>query len=336
MKPILENWNKFLNEFWYSDVQFEGGGAEYALAIIPKKKIRIKICEQGTMMFGGEGMSENGYSEEESTFFKDLPQTAQQISNSFDKFLGDLNQQYKQSVGISEIQKNIPKFVRYVTEATNNKAKYVGHGKFRCVFDIGDEYVIKFDITPNNAAAEQNKTDAELGRLSHKYHNLFPLSAISQKDYRWVALEKVEPFQSFDMGKYNEFFPNSIVDNLKNAPIKNKLIQISFVYNSGDKIRALQIYKELWSKLSTMQVKELKKIPFKKMCNEFGQNNLYDKVINVIMKLGIRPEEIRLANTGTGADGRFVILDSSVDSQIISGFEKASSIKNIPSDTQKL
>lgn len=298
------------------------------------ENFRNYINEQA--MFGGEGMSEVGYSEEESTFFKDLPQIAEQISSAFDKFVKELDELYKQKVGIPEIQKNIMKFVRYVDEMTGNKAKYVGHGKFRCVFDIGDEYVIKFDITPNNAAAEQNKTDAELGRISHKYHNLFPLSVISQKDYRWVALEKVEPFQSFDVGIYNEFFPNEIVDFLNNAPIKNKLIQISFVFNSGNKLRALQLYKDLWSKLPTAQVQKLKKIPFKRMCNAFGQNTLYDKVLNVIMKLGIRPEEVRLANTGRGVDGRFVILDSSIDAQIVSGFAKASSLKNVPSDTQKI
>ena len=38
-------------------------------------------------MFGGEGMSEGGYSEEESAYFKGLPQIAEQISNAFDKFL---------------------------------------------------------------------------------------------------------------------------------------------------------------------------------------------------------------------------------------------------------
>lgn len=276
-------------------------------------------------MFGGEGMSEGGYSEEESAYFKGLPQIAEQISNAFDKFLKELDELYKQKVGIPEIQKNVLKFVRYADEMTGNKAKYVGHGKFRCVFDIGDEYVIKFDITPNNAAAEQNKTDAELGRMSQSYHNLFPLSAISHKDYRWVALEKVQPFESFDVGKYNEFFPNPIVDELKNAAIKNKLIQISFVYNSGYKLRAIQLYKELWTKLANVQVEKLKKIPFKKMCNEFRQGTLYNNVLSVIGQLKIRPEEIRLANTGTAPDGRFVILDSSIDAQILSGFAKSQS-----------
>jgi hypothetical protein len=285
------------------------------------ENFRNYINEQA--MFGGEGMSEGGYSEEETKFFKDLPQIGEQISSAFDKFLKELNEQYKQPVGIVEIQKNILKFVRYVGESTGNKTKYIGHGKFRCVFDIGDEYIIKFDITPNNAAAEQNKTDAELGRLSHKYYNLFPLSAISEKDYRWVALEKAQPFESFDIKTYNEFFPNPLLDEIKSPVVKNKLIQISFVYNSGNKLRALEIYKDLWTKLPIVEVQKLKKIPFKKMCNAFGQNKLYDNVMSAIMRLGIRPEEIRLANTGTGADGRFVILDSSIESQIVSGFAKS-------------
>ncbi len=287
-------------------------------------------------MFGGEGMSEGGYSEEEAAYFKDLPQIANQISNAFDKFFAELEAQYKRSLSIMDIQKNIMKFVRYVDDMTGGKAKYVGHGKFRCVFDIGDEYVIKFDITPNNSAAEQNKTDAELGRQSHRYHNLFPLSAISHKDYRWVALEKVQGFQSFDVGKFNSFFPNPLLDQIKNAAIKSKMIQLSFVFNSGNKIRAVQLYKEYKKNLANVQADQIKKIGFKNICNGFAENPLYDKVLLTIQKLGIRPEEIRLANTGVGMDDRFVILDSSIDQQIISGFQKSQQVKNTPSDTQKL
>lgn len=300
------------------------------------ENFRRFISEQETMFFGGEGMSEGGYSEEEAAYFKDLPQIANQISNAFDKFFAELEEQYKRSLSIVDIQKNIMKFVRYVDDMTGGRARYVGHGKFRCVFDIGDEYVIKFDITPNNAAAEQNKTDAELGRQSHRYHNLFPLSVISHKDYRWVALEKVEGFQSFDVGKFNSFFPNPLLDEIKNAAIKSKMIQLSFVFNSGNKIRAVQLYKEYKKNLAKVQADQIKKIGFKNICNGFAQNPLYDKVLLTIKKLGIRPEEIRLANTGVGMDDRFVILDSSIDQQIISGFQKSQQVKNTPSDTQKI
>jgi len=271
-------------------------------------------------------MSEGGYSEEESTFFKDLPQIAEQISSAFDKFLKELNELYKQPAGIVEIQKNILKFVRYVDEMTGNKAKYVGHGKFRCVFDIGDEYVIKFDITPNNAAAEQNKTDAELGRMSQSYHNLFPLSVISHKDYRWVALEKVRPFESFDVKEFNQFFPNSVIEQLgiTNDAVVNKLIQISFAYNSRlFKKAAFEMYNDLLTKISIAQAEKIKKVSLKKICNAFMQGTLYNNVISVINQLKIRPQEVRLANTGKAPDGRFVIIDSSIDAQIISGVAKS-------------
>ena len=99
------------------------------------ENFRRFINEQETMFFGGEGMSEGGYSEEEAAYFKDLPQIAEQISNAFDKFFAELESQYKRSLTIVDIQKNIMKFVRYVDDMTGGKAKYVGHGKFRCVFD---------------------------------------------------------------------------------------------------------------------------------------------------------------------------------------------------------
>ena len=276
-------------------------------------------------MFGGEGMSEGGYSEEEAAYFKDLPQIAEQISNAFDKFLKELNELYKQPAGIVEIQKNVLRFVRYADEMTGNKAKYVGHGKFRCVFDIGDEYVIKFDITPNNAAAEQNKTDAELGRMSQSYHNLFPLSVISHKDYRWVALEKVRPFESFDVKEFNQFFPNSVIEEMgiTNDAVINKLIQISFVFNSRFRKNAFEMYADLLTKLSIVQAEKLKKVSLKKISNAFMQGTLYNNVISVIDQLRIRPQEVRLANTGKAPDGRFVILDSSIDAQIISSVAKS-------------
>ena len=277
-------------------------------------------------MFGGEGMSEGGYSEEEAAFFKDLPQIAEQISNAFDKFIKELNELYKQPAGIVEIQKNVLRFVRYADEMTGNKAKYIGHGKFRCVFDIGDEYVIKFDITPNNAAAEQNKTDAELGRMSQSYHNLFPLSVISHKDYRWVALEKVRPFESFDVKEFNQFFPNNVIEQLgiTNDAVVNKLIQISFAYNSRlFKKAAFEMYNDLLTKISIAQAEKIKKVSLKKISNAFMQGTLYNNVISVINQLKIRPQEVRLANTGKAPDGRFVIIDSSIDAQIISGVAKS-------------
>ena len=66
------------------------------------------------------------------------------------------------------------------------------------------------------------------------------------------------------------------------------------------------------------------KITFRDICHGFGQHALYDKIMSAIKKLGIRPEEIRLDNTGISSDGKFVIIDSSIHEQIQKGFDKDS------------
>jgi hypothetical protein len=283
---------------------------------------------------------EESYSEEESKYFKNLPQIAEQISKAFDRFLIELESSYNRKPVITDIQKNMPKFVQYVVADTGGMAQYVGHGKFRCVFDVGDDYIIKFDITSNRAAKEQNITDAQLGK-STEYADLFPRAAIDGDDYRWVALEKATPFKTFDADRFNSFFPNDVIDSWMQVPvIKTRMITFSFVYNSGDRERAFELYHGLysWIKGNKPQIaaklleplddyygdEEPNKITFREICHGFGQHALYDKVMSAIQKLGIRPEEIRLDNTGLSNDGRFIIIDSSIHEQIVGGFKKDS------------
>jgi len=66
------------------------------------------------------------------------------------------------------------------------------------------------------------------------------------------------------------------------------------------------------------------KISFREIAHGFGQHTLYDKVMSAIQKLGIRPEEIRLDNTALSNDGRFIIVDSSIEQQIVGSFNKDS------------
>jgi len=294
---------------------------------------------------------EEGYSQEESKYFKNLPQIAEQISKAFDRFLIELEDSYGSKPAITDIQKNIPKFVQYVTADTGGMAQYVGHGKFRCVFDIGDDYIIKFDITSNRAAKEQNMTDAQLGK-STEYADLFPRAAIGGDDYRWVALEKASPFMLFDASTFNSFFPNDVLDSWMQVPIiKAKMVTFSFVYNSGNKKRAFELYSDLygWIKGKEPQIAQKlldpldeyfkttrdkkpnnknisNKISFRKIAHGFGQHTLYDKVMSAIQKLGIRPEEIRLNNTALSNDGRFIIVDSSIEQQIVGSINKDSKL----------
>jgi hypothetical protein len=338
MKNLFENWNNYLNEFWYSDIQFEGGGAEYALTVIPKKKIRIKLCEQGTMMFGGEGMSEGG--ETEKKYFGNISNIALEIEKAYNIFLNNVKQLYKrqtyQDITLDDVKIEIDFFKDEVEKQTNGKAKALGCGAFRCAFDIEDEYIIKFDITPQGTARDQNKSDASIGRIG-KFSDIFPRSIVSGNDYRWTALEKVKPFSKNveSMIKFASFFPNSKVDFSNHKEFHYFCVVISFVYNAGKKEIA---EKKLMDVKTLLKKKNLTftNDPLEIIANGFTQHNPYDRVIRVIKEFDIRPEEIRVDNTGLASNGRFVIIDSSIDAQIVSGFQKVSSAKNIPSDTKKL
>jgi hypothetical protein len=320
MKPILENWNKFLNEFWYSDVALEDGGAE----LPKKKKIKIKLNEG---MFGGEGMSEDG-SQPEDKYFGRIVKIANQIKQIHSKFLQDLEKmfqrpqssfiQYIRPLTVDNVNNEIQFFADEVEKQTN--AKLIGCGKFRCVFDINDDYVIKIDVTPRGSAKDQNETDAKLGREG--YGDLFAKSYLADKDHSWVILEKVKPFKRSDLYDFISYFPNKNID-LKNYPAFHyALVVISFTYHKGYKAVAQRKLDEIIKAKKIQIPNNLPDLDI--LADGFTQSNPYDKIVRVITELGIRPEEVRALNTGKGVDGRFVIIDSSLEEEIRKGFEEPS------------
>jgi hypothetical protein len=308
MKPIFENWNKFLNEFWYSDVALEDGGAE----LPKKKKIKIKLNEG---MFGGEGMSEDG-SQPEDKYFGRIVKIANQIKQIHSQFIKDTTKMYKKELTVDKIDIEKQFFIDEVQKQT--EAKLIGCGKFRCVFDVNDDYVIKIDITPRGSAKDQNETDAKLGRIG--YGNLFAKSYLADKDHSWVILEKVKPFGRADIHDFVSYFPNSKIDLKEYVAFHYALILICFNYHTGFKSVAKKKLSELVAKGKVKIPEDLPDLDI--IADGFTQKNPYDKVIRVITELDIRPEEVRVLNTGKGVDGRFVIIDSSIEEQIRKGFEE--------------
>ena len=311
MKPILENWNKFLNEFWYSDVALEDGGAE----LPKKKKIKIKL---NAGMFGGEGMSEDGGSSEDK-YFGRIVKIANQIKQIHSKFIKDTTEMLKRELTVEDIDIEKIFFLDEVHKKT--EAKLIGCGKFRCVFDVNDDYVIKIDITPRGSAKKQNETDALLGRVG--YGNLFAKSYLAAKDHSWVILEKVKPFGKGDIYDFISYFPNKKID-LKNYPLFHyRAVVISFMYNQPEMAYKQIAKKEFADLLNNSRVNPPKDLPdFEIIADGFTQSNPYDLIINAITSNKIQPNEIRLNNTGKGSDGRFVIIDSSIEEQIRKGFEE--------------
>jgi hypothetical protein len=284
------------------------------------ENFRKYINEQA--MFGGEGMSEGG--ESEKKYFGNIVSTALQIEKAYDTFLNNVKQLYKrethEDITRDDVVIEIDFFKDEVQKQTGGKAKALGCGAFRCAFDVEDEYVIKFDITPQGTAREQNKSDATIGRIG-KFSDIFPRSIVSGEDYRWVAIEKAKPFSKNvqSMIKFASYFPNKKVDFSEHQEFHYFCVVISFVYNTGRKEIA---EKKLIDVKNSFKKRNLTftNDPLELIADGFTQHNPYDRIIRVIKEFDIRAEEIRVDNTGIASDGRFVIIDSSIDDEIRKGF----------------
>jgi len=287
------------------------------------ENFRRFINEQETMFFGGEGMSEDA--DAEKTYFGNISSVAQEIEKVYDVFLEKVKNLYNKNsveeVTREQVKIEIEFFKDDVEKATGGKAKALGCGAFRCAFDIGDEYVLKFDITPKGTAKDQNKSDASVGRIG-KFSDIFPRSVIAKEDYRWVALEKATPFKKTinEIKKFIEFFPNSKVDLSKTPEFHYYCVVISFVYHTTSKEAAQAKFDQMKTSMFRRGEPYLKDVTLETIADGFTQSNPYDRIIRVIKEFGIRPEEVRLDNTGIAADGRLVIIDSSIENEIKKGF----------------
>lgn len=279
------------------------------------ENFRRFINEQETMFFGGEGMSEDG-SPPEDKYFGRIIKIANQIKQIHNKFIEQTTQMYARTLTVDDVDVEKQLFIDEVEKQT--EAKLIGCGKFRCVFDVNDDYVIKIDITPRGSAKEQNETDALLGKRG--YGNLFAKSYLADKDHSWVILEKVKPFNKSDIHEFVSYFPNKNVDLSGYTMLHYALVLICFAYHKGKKQVAQS---KLDQVLNVKRIYAPDNLPtLDIIADGFTQRNPYDKVVRVITELGIRPEEIRVSNTGKGVDGRFVIIDSSLENQIRKGFEE--------------
>lgn len=281
MKPILENWRKYLKE-------------EFA--------------------------------EEEKQYFGKSLQLGDQIIEIFQQFLKDTVIPRHPQPTIANIQTYLQFFIDDV-ETKLNITK-LGCGKFRCGFDVGTKEIIKIDITPYGAGKDHNKDDFILGTLSER-SNIFPKAYTHADDFSWVLLEKVNPFSVQRISEYNGFFPNSYLISKKVTPqTKYYCILAAFMYASPPPLGSYEnANRFLLRYVPSTIVDTNKPEEVEKMVSAFrgkGGRKTFDDILKVINQFGMRPEEVALRNTGTGLeDGRFVILDSSIDSAIIRGFAQA-------------
>lgn len=212
-------------------------------------------------------------------------------------------------------QPQTSKFLKLINDPL---LSYAGEGSFRIVFVYNDNIVFK--LAKRQVAETMNKQESELGKIG-KFSNLFPKVYASDKKHRWIAMEKCETIR--DPIKFLTFFKNSYVDEiLKGVPQHQKVILFEIMLQCQSKLitrqtDALSIALEKTSRVyspffTNLRRKDLNTgiMEIKKILNGYGP--LFQELAGVVAELGIASYEIRPHNVGVAPDGRFVILDSSI------------------------
>lgn len=193
--------------------------------------------------------------------------------------------------------------------------KFLGQGSFRMVFSYGNEYVIKV-AGPGawfNHSLEMNKEDAMFGRMP-KYSDLFPKVYEADPAYKWIIMDKCTVINH--ESEFLKFFPNTVTD--------------PFVTNDFSRIELFSyalsscVYKETKNEAkiagpNTYLVNQLKDkfgIRPEEIIGSYESLTLFNKIVDFCKEFGALPTEIRLGNVGISSDGRFVIIDSSVEETI--------------------
>lgn len=189
--------------------------------------------------------------------------------------------------------------------------KFLGEGSFRMVFSYGNEYVIKV-ASPNawfDHSQEMNKEDAMFGRMP-KYSDIFPKVYEADPAYKWIIMDKCTVINH--ESEFLKFFPNPVTD--------------SFVTNDFSRIELFSyalrscVYKETKDEAKILGytaylVKQLKDmgISSEEIIGAYERLTLFNKIVDFCKEFGAQPREIRIGNVGISSDGRFVIIDSSVE-----------------------
>jgi hypothetical protein len=198
--------------------------------------------------------------------------------------------------------------------------KYLGAGSFRMVFSYGNDYVIKIAVPGGwfNHSIKMNKEDAAFGRMP-KYSDLFPKVYETDPAYKWIIMERCSVIN--DENKFLEFFPNPVTDPFVTNPFAR--IEL-FAYA----LRSC-VYKETKSEAEIAghtdylvnQLKDKMGIRPEEIIRAYERLTLFNKIVDFCKEFGALPREIRIGNVGISSDGRFVIIDSSVEETITNIFK---------------
>lgn len=190
--------------------------------------------------------------------------------------------------------------------------KFLGEGSFRMVFSYGNEYVIKVAL-PNawfSHSLEMNREDAMFGRIP-KYSDIFPKVYEADPAYKWIIMERCTVINQEK--KFLEFFPNPVTDPFVES-LSSRMDLFSYALSScvykekGDEAKIAGSTAHL-----VKQLKDKMGIRPEEIIGAYERLTLFNKIVDFCKEFGALPGEIRIGNVGISSDGRFVIIDSSVE-----------------------
>jgi hypothetical protein len=206
----------------------------------------------------------------------------------------------------------------FVIETVNDpQFKLLGEGGYRMVFSYGNDYVVKVAMLGSTFqdAKLMNKEDAALGRMP-KYSNLFPKVYQTGAAYKWIITERCDAISTEE--EFLEFFPNPLMD--PKLDIEDRVVMFSdvldyCVYKMSGREGAMGKSAARITDWLTPDP-ELGKDPgvsFEQIIQSYEKLKLFNKIVYFCAEFRVRPNEIRKENVGISSDGRFVIIDSSIE-----------------------
>jgi len=190
----------------------------------------------------------------------------------------------------------------------------IGAGSFRDAWALPDnpDYVLKVAASRSaehhRSPKEMNKVEADT-IIQTGYPELLPKVYDTADDYSWIVMERVKPYRQGDDSWVEDFFP--AFNKLGEANQKNK----DFAWRNSYPEEFFQEYTQ--ARIDEIREKDDEDLV---LTNELGgQPNraalerelppLYDRLLELLEQYDLAAWDVRSANVGKGADGRFVLLD---------------------------
>lgn len=216
---------------------------------------------------------------------------------------------------------------RVAAEQVSNKVgkniEFLGSGSWRAAFSVED-FIIKLNYEDSDSGREMNQDDIKLGRMG-EFSTLFPKVYMSDPHNDWIVMEKATPIKEWN--QIMQYFPNKILGDYNSTKSQfsyYSLFMVCLDYKVLEMKRAdaslrrlnMEYEKDDYSDLFREKNPNFTKVPPLKVVVSNFEYPLFLLLAQLIVEFDVAIYEIRPGNTGIGEDGRFLLIDSSIQSRI--------------------